>query len=119
MLGNFIYSSLSAGTAALLLVLMIAAGRVLGDVEFGNIAFADRGLLLVFGLAALFTGTGLRGLTIAFVLARGTALGLAAVLTQTRLGGIGFRYDREVWENLHREALPLGFFLVVLNLYSY
>ena len=223
MLKNFAYSSLSAGTAALLLVLMIAAGRVLGDVEFGKfafalllggifetlmdfglhqvtvravardraqatpllqhalgikllwaggtlallivaatilrpqpdvrfacyliggslvfrsymltirgvlqglerfgwdaiIAFADRGLLLIFGLAALFSGTGLRGLTIAFVLARGTALGLAAVLTQTRLGGIGFRYDRKVWENLHREALPLGFFLVVLNLYSY
>jgi O-antigen/teichoic acid export membrane protein len=223
MLRNFAYSSLSAGTAALLLVLMIAAGRVLGEVEFGKfafalllggifetlmdfglhqvtvravardraqatpllqhalaikllwaggtlalliitatilrpqpdvrfacyliggslvfrsymltirgvlqglerfgwdaiIAFADRGLLLLFGLAALFAGTGLRGLTIAFVLARGTALGLAAVLTQTRLGGIGFRYNREVWENLHREALPLGFFLVVLNLYSY
>ncbi|HEV3140429.1 MAG TPA: oligosaccharide flippase family protein, partial [Vicinamibacterales bacterium] len=83
------------------------------------IAFADRGLLLAFGLAALFTGTGLRGLTIAFVLARGTALALAAAVTQTRLGGLGFRFDRGVWENLHREALPLGFFLVVLNLYSY
>jgi len=223
MLRNFAYSSLSAGTAALLLILMIAAGRVLGDVEFGKfsfalllggvfetlmdfglhqvtvravardrsqatpllqhalaikllwaggtlallvitatilrpqpdvrfacyliggslvfrsymltirgvlqglenfgwdaiIALADRGLLLVFGLAALFTGTGLRGLTIAFVLARGTALAFAGLLTHTRLGGVGFRFDREVWENLHREALPLGFFLVVLNLYSY
>ena len=223
MFRNFAYSSLSAGTAALLLILMIAAGRVLGEVEFGKFAFAlllggifetlmdfglhqvtvravardrsqaalllqhaltikllwaggtlallivtatmlrpqadvrfacyliggslvfrsymltirgvfqglehfgwdavialaDRGLLLAFGLAALFTGTGLRGLTIAFVFARGAALGLAAIVTHTRLGGLGFRYDREVWENLHREALPLGFFLVVLNLYSY
>src|SRR5581483_1691371 len=59
------------------------------------------------------------GLTIAFVLARGVALLLAGVVTQVRLGGIGLRYDRDVWADLHREALPLGFFLVVLNLYSY
>jgi O-antigen/teichoic acid export membrane protein len=223
MLRNLAYSSVSSGTAALLLILMIAAGRVLGEVEFGKFAFAlllggifetamdfglhqvtiravardrsravallhhtlaikllwaagtltalivtatilrpewdvrfacyliggslvfrsymltirgvlqglehfgwdslivlaDRGLLLVFGLAALFSGTGLRGLTIAFVLARGAALVVAAIITQSRLGGLGLRYDRDVWRDLHLTALPLGFFLVVLNLYSY
>jgi O-antigen/teichoic acid export membrane protein len=223
MLRNFAYSSASSGTAALLLVLMIVAGRVLGEVEFGKFAFAlllggifettmdfglhqvtiraiardrsraasllqhtlaikllwaagtlaalivtatllrserdvrlacyliggslvfrsymltirgvlqglerfgwdslvviaDRGLLLVFGVVALGTGTGLRGLTIAFVLARGAALVVAAIVTQTRLGGLGLRYDRDVWRELHTTALPLGFFLVVLNLYSY
>jgi O-antigen/teichoic acid export membrane protein len=36
-----------------------------------------------------------------------------------QFGGVGLRYDREVWRDLHRTALPLGFFLVVLNLYSY
>jgi O-antigen/teichoic acid export membrane protein len=223
MLRNFAYSSLSAGTAALLLILMIAAGRVLGEVEFGKFAFAlllggifetlmdfglhqvtvravardkarattllhhvlaikllwaagtmallivtanilrpqwdvriacyliggslvfrsymltirgvlqglehfgwdsvvvlaDRGLLLVFGLAALWSGTGLRGLTIAFVAARGVALVLAGIIAQARLGGVGFRYDGAAWLDLHKTALPLGFFLVVLNLYSY
>jgi O-antigen/teichoic acid export membrane protein len=83
------------------------------------VTIADRGLLLLFGAAALWGGFGLRGLTIAFVLARGAALGLAGVLTQMRLGGVGLRYDRDVWQDLHRTALPLGFFLVVLNLYSY
>jgi O-antigen/teichoic acid export membrane protein len=73
----------------------------------------------VFGVVALGTGTGLRGLTIAFVLARGAALVVAAIVTQTRLGGLGLRYDRDVWRELHTTALPLGFFLVVLNLYSY
>jgi O-antigen/teichoic acid export membrane protein len=29
------------------------------------------------------------------------------------------RYDRDVWRELHVTALPLGFFLVVLNLYQY
>jgi O-antigen/teichoic acid export membrane protein len=223
MLRNLAYSSLSAGTAALLLILMIAAGRVLGEVEFGKFAFAlllggifetlmdfglhqvtvravardkaqatallhhvlaikllwaagtmallvvtanvlrpqwdvriacylvggslvfrsymltirgvlqglehfgwdsvvvltDRGLLLAFGLAALYGGTGLRGLTIAFVAARGVALLLAGAVAQSRLGGVGFRYDAEAWLELHKTALPLGFFLVVLNLYSY
>jgi O-antigen/teichoic acid export membrane protein len=83
------------------------------------VVIADRGLLLALGLAALRAGTGLRGLTIAFVVARGAALALAAAVTHSRLGGLGLRYDREVWRELHATALPLGFFLVVLNLYSY
>src|SRR5258707_3319381 len=220
---NLGYSSLSAGTAALLFALMIVAARVLGDVEFGKFTFAlalggvfetlmdfgihqvmvravardksretkllrhalaikllwsggalallvltatilrpqwdvriacyliggslvfrsfmltirgvfqglehfgwdsvvvlaDRGLMLGLGVAALLEGYGLRGLTLAFVVARGVALALAALVTPVRLGGVGFRYDRDVWFDLHRTALPLGFFLVVLNLYSY
>jgi O-antigen/teichoic acid export membrane protein len=223
MLRNLAYSAVSSGTAALLLVLMIVAGRVLGEVEFGKFAFAlllggifettmdfglhqvtiravardkeraaallqhtlaiklvwafgtlaalviaatllrpepdvrmacyliggslvfrsymltirgvlqglehfgwdslvviaDRGLLLALGVIALMGGGGLRGLAIAFVVARGIALAIAVLITQTRLGGVGFRYDRDVWRELHRTALPLGFFLVVLNLYSY
>jgi O-antigen/teichoic acid export membrane protein len=83
------------------------------------VVLADRILLLAFGVAALWMGTGLRGLAIAFVLARGAALVLALVVTQLRLGGVGLAYDADVWRDLHRTALPLGFFLVVLNLYSY
>jgi O-antigen/teichoic acid export membrane protein len=83
------------------------------------VVVADRGLLLALGVAALVAGGGLRGLALAFVIARGIALVMAILITQTRLGGVAFRYDREVWRELHRAALPLGFFLVVLNLYSY
>jgi O-antigen/teichoic acid export membrane protein len=83
------------------------------------VVLADRVLLLVVGLASLWMGGGLRGLAIAFVVARGTALAIAAVITQLRLGGVGFQYDADIWRELHRTALPLGFFLVVLNLYSY
>ena len=223
MLRSFAYSFASSGTAALLLILMLVAGRVLGEVEFGKFAFAlllggifettmdfglhqvtiravarnreqapallqhtlaikliwafgtlavlavtatilrpepdvrmacyliggslvfrsymltirgvlqglerfgwdsavviaDRGLLLALGVASLLAGGGLRGLAMAFVVARGLALAIAAVITHTRLGGFGLRYDRAVWRELHATALPLGFFLVVLNLYSY
>jgi PST family polysaccharide transporter len=79
----------------------------------------DRGLLLACGVGALWTGAGLRGLTIAFVVARGIAFLAAAGLTHVQLGGLGLRYDREVWRDLHATALPLGFFLIVLNLYQY
>ena len=83
------------------------------------VVIADRVLLLTLGTYALWSGGGLRGLTIAFVAARGLALLLAAVITQMRLGGIALTYDREAWRDLHLTALPLGFFLIVLNLYQY
>lgn len=83
------------------------------------ILIADRGLLLAFGIYALLIGTGLRGLAIAFVAARGAALVLAFVIAHFRLGGIGLEYDAGIWRDLHVTALPLGFFLVVLNLYQY
>ncbi len=223
MLRNMAYASVSAASAALLLVLFIVAGRTLGDVEFGKFSFAlalgtifetlmdfglhqvtiravardrsqatellhhtlgikliwggvalgtlmaaatilrperdvriacyllggslvlrsymltirgvlqglerfgwdsvvvaaDRAILLTFGTLALLAGTGLRGLAIAFVAARATALALAAWLTQAQLGGVGIRFNRAIWRRLQTTALPLGFFLVVLNLYSY
>jgi O-antigen/teichoic acid export membrane protein len=83
------------------------------------VVIADRVLLLTLGTYALWSGGGLRGLTIAFVAARGLALLLAAVITQMRLGGIALTYDRDAWRDLHLTALPLGFFLIVLNLYQY
>ncbi len=83
------------------------------------VVIADRALLLTLGTYALWSGGGLRGLTIAFVAARGLALLLAAVITQIRLGGIALTYDRDAWRDLHLTALPLGFFLIVLNLYQY
>jgi O-antigen/teichoic acid export membrane protein len=80
---------------------------------------ADRAILLAFGTAALLAGTGLRGLAIAFVVSRATALVFAAWLTHVELGGVGIRFNRAIWRELQTTALPLGFFLVVLNLYSY
>jgi O-antigen/teichoic acid export membrane protein len=97
-------------------------GVLMGLERFGWDSFvvlADRLILVVLGTGALVAGTGLRGLTISFVVARGLSLVVAAWLTRTQLGGIGFRFDREVWRELHRSAVPLGFFIVVLNLYSY
>src|ERR1041385_577813 len=57
---HFAYSALSAGTAALLLILMIAAGRVLGDVEFGKFSFA----LLLGGVFETLMDFGLHQVTV-------------------------------------------------------
>jgi O-antigen/teichoic acid export membrane protein len=97
-------------------------GVLMGLERFGWDSFvvlADRLILVMLGTGALVAGTGLRGLTVSFVVARGLALVVAAWLTRAQLGGIGLRFDRDVWRELHRSALPLGFFIVVLNLYSY
>lgn len=83
------------------------------------VVLGDRGLLLILGGAALWCGYGLLGLSAAFVVARGAALVLGAWLTQAQLGGVGVKYDRDVWRDLQRSAVPFGLFLVVLNLYSY
>jgi len=83
------------------------------------VVLGDRALLLVFGTAVLMAGYGLLGLSLAFVVARGAALVLGAWLTRAQLGGVTVKYDREVWRDLQRSAVPFGVFLVVLNLYSY
>ncbi len=97
-------------------------GILMGLERFGWDSFvvlADRSILLVCGVVALAAGTGLRGLAIAFVVARVLAAGVATWVAESQLGGLGVRYNRVIWRELQRTALPLGFFLAVLNLYSY
>jgi O-antigen/teichoic acid export membrane protein len=113
---------LLGGSLVLRSYMLTIRGVLQGLERFGwdsVVVAADRAILLTFGTIALFAGTGLRGLAIAFVLARAVALALAAWLTQAQLGGVGLRFDRAIWRRLQTTALPLGFFLVVLNLYSY
>jgi O-antigen/teichoic acid export membrane protein len=113
---------LVGGSLVLRSYMLTIRGVLQGLERFGwdsVVVAADRAILLAFGALALGAGTGLRGLAIAFVAARGTALALAAWLTHAQLGGVGIRFNRAIWRELQMMALPLGFFLVVLNLYSY
>jgi O-antigen/teichoic acid export membrane protein len=113
---------LLGGSLVLRSYMLTIRGVLQGLERFGWDSFvvvADRAILLVFGVIALAAGGGLRSLAIAFVLARATALALSGWMTHARLGGIGLRFDRTIWRELQTTALPLGFFLVVLNLYAY
>jgi O-antigen/teichoic acid export membrane protein len=113
---------LLGGSLVLRSYMLTIRGVLQGLERFGwdsVVVAADRAILLVFGTAALLAGTGLRGLAIAFVVSRATALVCSAWLTHAELGGVGIRFNRAIWRELQTTALPLGLFLVVLNLYSY
>lgn len=88
------------------------------DVE-AAIVVADRVLLLVSGTALLFGRFGLFGLAFAFVGSRLVMLLAVTVLLNRLLGSVAPRFDRDVWRDLQAAALPLGFSIIVLNLYTY
>ena len=80
---------------------------------------ADRALLLVFGGVALWMGYGLFGLAAAFVLSRLTMLGAVQFVLRRVVGSVRPAFDRTTWRDLQSVALPLGFFMIALNTYSY
>lgn len=80
---------------------------------------ADRLLLLILGAAALWAGYGLTGLALAFVAARLLMLFLVSALLRSTVGAVRPQFDREAWRELQASALPLGFFMLALNMYTY
>jgi O-antigen/teichoic acid export membrane protein len=88
------------------------------DLEAATVV-ADRVLLLVLGLASLWAGLGVSGLAAAFVVSRLLLLALVVVLTSRR-GGVPWpSYEYSAWGDIHRAALPLGVFMIAINLLSY
>ena len=80
---------------------------------------ADRGLLLGLGTLALLGGFGLYGLSLAFVFAR-VLMFVVVTLIVTRVAGSAVpTFNRAIWRELQTAALPLGFFMITLNLYTY
>jgi O-antigen/teichoic acid export membrane protein len=113
---------LLGGSFVLRSYMLTIRGVLQGLERFGwdsIVVVADRALLLACSIVALVSGAGLKGLVVAFVVARVIALALAGWITQTHLGGLGIRFERQTWWELQTTALPLGVFLIVLNLYSY
>jgi O-antigen/teichoic acid export membrane protein len=80
---------------------------------------SDRLLLLGAGAAVLLNGGGLFGLALAFVVARVTMLAGVLGLVRRFLGPIAPVVDRVAWRELQAGALPLGFFMIAINMYTY
>lgn len=80
---------------------------------------ADRGLLLLLGTLVLVSGFGLYGLSVAFVVARLLMFIVVTVIVKRVTGSAMPTYNRTVWIELQTAALPLGFFLITLTLYTY
>jgi len=83
------------------------------------IVVADRVLLLVLGTAALVLGYDVLALGVTFVVARLIMFVAVTLLLRGLLGNATPTYDRAIWRDLQAAALPLGFFMISLNLYSY
>ena len=102
--------------------LLTARGLLQGlerfDIE-AAIVLSDRALLLVVGAAFLVSGSGLVGLGWAFVIVRLLMLVGVSLFLGRLVGGIAPTFDLAVWRELQAAALPLGFFMIALNLYTY
>jgi O-antigen/teichoic acid export membrane protein len=112
---------LVGGSLVLRSYMLTVRGILQGLERFGwdsVVVITDRLLLLVAGAVALWAGTGLQGLAVAFVVSRAVALVLAAALAHRQIGPVGIDVDRALWKELQWTAIPLGLFLVVINLYS-
>jgi O-antigen/teichoic acid export membrane protein len=83
------------------------------------VVVADRLLLLATGGGVLWTGHGLIGLAMAFVVSRAVMLAAVMMLLGRLVGPVIPQFDRTAWRALHTAALPLGFFMIALNLYTY
>lgn len=84
-----------------------------------GVVLLDRVLLLAFSAAVLFAGGRLVALGWAFVAARTVALTLAFAIARGHIGSLAPAFDIDFWRDLGQRALPLGAFLILLNLYSY
>ena len=83
------------------------------------VVLLDRVLLLAFSAVALVAGGRLVALGWAFVAARTVALILAFAIARGHIGSLTPTFDLDLWRDLGQRALPLGAFLILLNLYSY
>jgi len=102
--------------------LLTVRGVLQGLERFGDdslVVVADRLVVLLFGAAALWLGMGLVGVAAAFLLARAVAVAGALAIAHRHVGAARPEFDTALWRELQRRAMPLGAFLIVLNLYSY
>jgi O-antigen/teichoic acid export membrane protein len=102
--------------------LLTARGLLQGLQRFdleAVIVVSDRFLLLFVGGAALFAGYGLFGLAAAFVGSRLVMLAVVQLLLRGVVARVWPAFDRQTWRDIQSAALPLGFFMIALNTYTY
>ncbi len=114
--------ALLAVSAVMRSYLLTIRGVLQGLERFGwdsVVVIIDRLLLLVVSAGVLLAGGRLVALGWAFVGARAVALTISLLMARMHVGSLAPSYDPDLWKELGQRALPLGAFLIVLNLYSY
>ena len=76
-------------------------------------------MLFAASAIVLLAGGSLLALAWTFVAARVVALVAAFAIARAHVGELRPSFDFTIWKELQRRAVPLGAFLIVLNLYSY
>jgi len=102
--------------------LLTARGLLQGLQRFdleALVVVSDRVLLLLIGGAALWNGYGLFGLAAAFIGSRLVMLGAVQLLLRRVVADVRPAFDRVMWRDIQSAALPLGFFMIALNTYTY
>lgn len=97
-------------------------GVLIGLERFADeslVVIGDRVVLLLVVGTALFAGAGLVGLGLAFVGARVLTVAGGFALTHRQVGRPQPAFEMDLWRELQMNALPLGAFLIVLNVYNY
>ena len=115
-------SVLMVASAVFRSYLLTVRGVLQGLEHFADdslVVLGDRATVLVFGAAALWLGWGLVGLAAAFLVARGLAVAGAVLVAHRHVGAPRPAFDTAIWRDLQQRAMPLGAFLIVLNVYSY
>ena len=113
---------LMLASAALRSYLLTIRGVLQGLEHFKHdaaVMFADRALMLVGGVIALAMGRGATGLAFSFVVTRAVALVIALALTRRHVDRLTLGFDTAFWRELRDAAVPVGAFLMVLNVYNY
>ncbi len=117
------WAVVALGVAAILRSYMTTIRSVFYGLDRFNLETAvlicDRALVLGFGAAALLAGYGVVGLAVAFVAGRIVAFLVADALMTRTIGRAGPAFDVAFWRDLRTQALPLGTFVVVLQIYNY
>jgi len=99
--------------------LLTARGVLLGLEQFGHDAIVttlDRAVLLAACGLALWAGASVVQLSLVFLAVRVVSAGGAVWLARRHVGP--GRLDMDLWRRLPAEAVPVGLFLLVLNLYN-
>jgi O-antigen/teichoic acid export membrane protein len=114
----YIMTASSAMRSYLLTVRGLLQGLNRFDFE-AVIVVTDRLLLLGLGSAALIGGLGVFGLAGAFVVARVLMLVGSTRALRRIIGSLMPAFDLKEWRQLQSAALPLGLFMIAVNLYAY
>ena len=113
---------LLAVSAVMRSYLLTIRGVLQGLELFGRdsaIVILDRLVLFAASAIVLVAGGSLLALAWTFVAARVVALVAAFAIARVHVGELRPSFDFTIWKELQRRAVPLGAFLIVLNLYSY